>query len=124
MGSLIEEFNAMKIQVAKALAKNDQAALHRQIHIVDHEAERERKRTNPKKSTKVMLNCRTPDQWKEFQMAKEKYFETAVDPHLAIDCMVRALNSHSAEEIARWVKEGFEPGIGPPKANVPKWMEP
>jgi hypothetical protein len=123
MGSLLDEFNSMKIRVAAALAKNDQAALHRQIHIVDHEAERERKRTNPKKSTKIMLNCRTPDQWKAMQMAKEKYFEVAVDPHLAIDCMVRALNAHSAEEIAQWVKDGFEPGIGPPKANVPKWME-
>jgi hypothetical protein len=126
MASLLEEFNAMKIRVAKAMAMNDQATLNAKIHIVDHQAERERKRTNPKKSTKVMLNCRTPEQWKEFQMAKEPYFEIAGDPHIAIDCIIRALRSFSAETIQEWVKQGFEPGAGPgpPKATIPKWLEP
>ena len=124
MASLLDEFNAMKIKIAKAMATNDQATLHRQIHIVDHEAERERKRTNPKKSTKVMLNCRTPEQWKEFQMAKEPYFEIAGDPHIAIDCLIRALKSFDAETIRQWVKDGFEPGAGPQKAEIPPWVEP
>jgi len=124
MATLQEEFNAMKIKIAKAMATGDTATLNRQIHIVDHEAERERKRTNPKKSTKVMLNCRTPEQWKEFQMAKEPYFEIAGDPHIAIDCLIRALKFFDAETIRQWVKDGFEPGAGPPKANIPKWMEP
>jgi len=125
MATLLEEFNAMKIKVAAAMAKNDQAALNRKIHIVDHEAERERKRTNPKQSTKAVFNCRTPEQWKEFQMAKEVYFEVAVDPHIAIDCIIRALKSHSAEEIKKWVEDGHQQG--PPKAelpdDIPGWLK-
>ena len=123
MATLLEEFNAMKIKIAAALAKNDQATLNRKIHIVDHEAERERKRTNPKQSTKVIFNCRTPEQWKEFQMVKEPYFEICGDPHIAIDCMIRALREHHAE-ISKWVEEGHQ--AGPPKAelpDVPEWLK-
>ena len=101
MASLLDEFNALKIKVAKAMATGNEAALKEKIHVVFHSEEEKRKRTNPSKSTRIMLNCRTPEQWKEFQMAKERYFEVAVDPHLAIDCMVRALNAFSVQPSSR-----------------------
>jgi hypothetical protein len=119
MATRLEEFNAMKIKIGNAVAKGDQAFLNEKIHIVDHAAERERKIGNPKRSTRVMLNCRTPEQYKEFQAAKEAYFEVAVDPHIAIDCMIRALTAFSRNTIADWVKQGFGPGEPPPKAHIP-----
>lgn len=119
MPTRLEQFNSDKIAIAKAMAKNDQTFLHEKVHVVDVEAERERKLKNPKKSTKIILNCRTPEQWKEMHAAKEPYFEIAVDPQIAIDCMIRALSAFSKETIAEWVKQGFSPGEPPPKANIP-----
>jgi hypothetical protein len=121
MASLLEEFNAMKIKVAAAQAKGDQAALNEKVHVVFHSAERKRKATNPTGSTRIMLNCRTPEQWKEFQMAKEVYFEEAVDPHIAVDLMIRALTAFSRETIRGWAKDGQpEAGPPPPKAEIPE----
>lgn len=121
MASLIDEFNAMKIKVAKAMALNDQATLNRKIHVVDHEAERERKRTNPNKSTKVYFNCYSPDAWREFQTQKDRYFELAVDPHIAVDLMVRALTHFTDEQLRSWISEGHQDS-GVPKAELPAWL--
>jgi hypothetical protein len=119
MASRLEEFNAMKIKIGNAIAKGDRAFLNEKIHVVDHAAERERKLSNPKKSTKVIFNCRTPEQYKEFQAAKEAYFEIAIDPHIAVDCIIRALSAFSPNVIREWVKQGFGPGEPPPAAAIP-----
>jgi hypothetical protein len=126
MADLIDEFNRLKVLVAKATATGDTALLHRKIHIIDHEAERERKLNNPQKSTRVIFNCRTAGQYKEFQAAKEPFFEIAGDPHIAVDCIIRALSAFSADTIREWVKGGHEPGPAPPKAelpNIPDWLK-
>ena len=127
IATLKEEFEALKIKVAAAMAKGDQAALNEKVHVVFHSAEKKRKATNPTGATRVMLNCRTPDQWKEFQMEKERYFEVGVDPHLAIDLMIRALSSFSEERLREWVQQGHTEHPGPPPAEpLPgdEWFEP
>jgi len=126
VGTLLDEFNAMKIKVAKAMATNDQAILHKKIHVVDHEAERERKLKNPNKSTKVYLQCYSPEAWRLFQTEKDRFFEVAVDPHIAIDLIVRALAQVTNDTMRQWIAEGHhQEGDRPAdltKAEIPEWM--
>lgn len=91
----------------------------RVVHIVDHEKERERKLTNPKGSTIVRLNCRTPEQYSQFQAAKEVYFEEAKDPQIAIDLIIKALTAFSRGTIREWIRQGHDEAPGPPKAKLP-----
>lgn len=93
------------------------------IHIVDQAKEKDRKRTNPDKSTRMSLNCRTPEQWSEMQMQKERYFSIAVDPNIAIDLMIKALGAFSDNVIADWVRQGHEDRPGPPRAEIPAGEE-
>ena len=115
MATLLEEFNTMKIRVAAAQAKGDTATLNKKIHIIDHEAERERKIRNPQKSTRVILDCKTPDAYKLFQLEKERFYEIATDPHIAIDLLIRALHQVTDEQIRAWLNEGQE-------SEMPEWM--
>jgi hypothetical protein len=108
MATLLDEFNAMKIKVAKAMAENDLAALHRKIHIVDQEAERTRRRTNPDKSTKVYLKCYSPENWKRFSTQKDRYFTIAVDPEIAIEMICRALEWIDDFTLRQWISGGHE----------------
>jgi hypothetical protein len=85
------------------------------IHVVDLKAEKERKLKNPKGSTKRVFNCRTPEQLIELNTKLEPFYEEAVDPHIAIDLIVRALNV-PRETIRSWVHEGEEERQGPPPA--------
>lgn len=117
MATKIELFNQLKIDIAKGEGQHS-------VHMVDHVKEDERKRTNPQKSTRVMLNCRTPEQWREFQMAKERFFVIAVDPHIAIDLMVRALNHVDDAGIRAWLSSGHETNLTqPPRAEIPEWAK-
>lgn len=102
------------------------------IHVVDHDAERKRKRTNPSKSTRISLNCRTPEQWSEFQLAKERFFDVVSDPHVALDLMIRAMKLPTEDELRAWLADGHQqpgdvtPGPAPPKAelpDLPSWMK-
>jgi hypothetical protein len=121
----IELFNQLKIDIAKGEA-------HDPVHMVDHIKEKQRKRTNPSKSTRISLNCRTPEQWTEFQMAKEKYFDVISDPHVALDLMIRALKAPDDETLKAWLASGHQqsgditPGPAPPRAeipNLPSWLK-
>ena len=85
------------------------------IHVVDLEAEKERKLTNPKGSTRRVFNCRTPDQWKKFNEALEPYYDGAQDPHIAIDLIIKALTAFSPQTIADWVKQET--------AGEPEWPD-
>jgi len=122
MATIKEEFESLKIRIAKGEG-------NKTIHVVDHDAELKRKRTNPAKSTRVTLNCRTPEQWSEFQMAKERYFELAKDPQVALDLLIRALNAPSKDVLELWLADGLEqPGDAPrpPKSelpNIPDWLK-
>jgi hypothetical protein len=97
----------------------EKGAGHHSIHIVDLREEKQRKLTNPKKSTKRLINCRTPEQWTELNAALEPFYEVAVDPHVAIDLIVRALASVTRATIASWLQEGSEAPPGPEPAVVP-----
>lgn len=88
------------------------------LHIVDHAEEKERRLANPKKSIRVVLNCRTPEQYAEFQQVKERYFDAATDPHIAIDLIIRALLAGDPEA---WLREGQQDG--PPQAEIPSWLK-
>jgi hypothetical protein len=124
MATVKEEFESLKIRINKGEGG-------KVIHVVDHDAEVKRKRTNPSKSTRIILNCRTPEQWTELQMAKERYFVIAVDPHLALDLIVRALNQMDDQTLRAWLAEGHQnpgdvtPGPAPQKAEfpAPDWLK-
>jgi hypothetical protein len=128
MADLIDEFNRLKVIVAKATATGNTAVLHKKIHVAHLDDEVKRKRTNPAKSVRVVLNCRTPEQWTEFQMAKERFFQIAVDPHLALDLMIRTLKIPNDETLKEWLADGHQQTgdrpAGPPKAELPDWLKP
>ena len=124
MATIKEEFESLKIRIAKGEGSKT-------IHVVDHDAERQRKRTNPGKSTRVTLNCRTPEQWTEFQMAKERFFEICSDPHIALDLMIRALKAPDEATLRAWLESGHQQEgdrpAGPPKSelpDIPSWLKP
>ena len=90
-----------------------------------HRQEKERKLKNPTNATKKIFNCRTPEQWKEFNAALEPFYEESLDPHIAIDLIVRALTSVSRETIREWLDKAREDGP-PPAEPLPgdEWFEP
>lgn len=100
--------------LANLVEKNQGAHV---IHVVDHKKERTRKLTNPDGTTKRIFNCRTPEQWKELNVALEPYYEEAVDPHIAIDLIIKALGAFTRETIRGWVKDGNGAGPGPPPSE-------
>lgn len=120
MPTKLELFNQLKID----LNKGEGGDL---VHMVDHAKEKQRKRTNPVKSTRVLLNCRTPEQWTEFQMAKERYFDLISDPHVALDLMIRALKTPTVDELKAWLASGHQQagdaGPAPSKAEIPDWAK-
>jgi hypothetical protein len=79
------------------------------LHVVDQKAEKKRKLENPKGSTRRIFNCRTPEQYKELNGALEPYYEEAIDPQIAIDCIIKALRAFSRQTIRTWVNAGHEP---------------
>ena len=118
-----ELFTQLKIDLAKGEGQH-------MVHLVDHVAEQKRKRTNPGKSTRVSLNCRTPEQWSEFQMCKERFFEICSDPHVALDLMIRALKAPNEATLRAWLAEGHQQEgdrpAGPSKAelpSIPDWLK-
>jgi hypothetical protein len=120
VATIKEEFESLKIRIGKGEGGQ-------MIHVIDHAKERERKRTNPEKSKRISLNCRTPAQWTEFQMAKERYFEVISDPHVALDLMIRALKAPTDDELKAWLASGHQQegdvGPPPPKAEFPEWAK-
>lgn len=107
LATIKEEFELLK---AKILAGKGNHV----IHVVDHEAERKRKRENPNQSTRIIFNARTPDAWRKFQIQKDRFFTTAVDPHIAVDLITRALEQVPDETLRAWMAEGEE---------VPDWAK-
>jgi DNA-binding protein YbaB len=106
--SLAEAVTILKSDIAAGKGET-------KVHVVDHEAERQRKLTNPNKTTKRIFNCRTPEQWTELNKALEPYYEAAKDPHISIDLIVRALNE-AHEKIEGWIHEGE--GLRPEAAEA------
>ena len=100
--SIVEGVNILALLVEKGQSNNS-------IHIVDHAAEKERKLTNPKGTTRRVFNCRTAEQWTEFNKVLERYYDEAVDPHIAIDLIIKALGAFSPETIRGWANQVEEP---------------
>lgn len=95
----------------------------RQIHVVDHQQEKARKLENPSGATRKVFNCRTPEQWKEFNAAVEPYFEEAVDPHIAIDLVIKALTAFTRATIRSWVQDqNTEPGAPATEPELPDFL--
>jgi len=88
------------------LCENEKS--HHSIHIVDYRQEKERKLKNPQNSTKRILNCRTPEQWKELNAVLEPFYEEAKDPHIALDLIIRSLAAVKPETIRAWLAEVAE----------------
>jgi hypothetical protein len=109
MATVKEEFELLK---AKILAGKS----HEQIHIIYHDKERKRKLENPQQSTRVVLNLRNPETYKEFNREKERFFDIAVDPHIALHLLIRALRETTDETIRRWLTEGEA-------EEVPEWAK-
>jgi hypothetical protein len=111
VATILEEFNLLKAKI-HAGKGNDL------IHVVDVRAERKRKLENPQESTRIMLNMRTPEAFREFHAEKERFFEIAVDPHIALMLMIRALHETSDEMIRAWLEEGERQ-----QPEEPEWMK-
>ena len=119
MSTIKDEFELLK---AKIIAGKGQET----IHVVYHEQEKKRKRENPTKSTRMIIDCRSPELWSAMQMEKERYITIAVDPALGIELMVRALRQFNDAILRAWLEQGEEPDAdaGPPpeRAQLPEWL--
>ena len=98
------------------------------IHVVWHERERKRKIENPEKSTRMSINCHSPEAWSELQIQKERYILVAVDPSIAVQLMIRALKQVHDEQLRQWLQDGPEEentsgAPGPPHAEIPSWLK-
>ena len=98
------------------------------IHVVWHERERKRKIENPEKSTRMSINCHSPEAWSELQIQKERYILVAVDPSIAVLLMIRALRQVHDDELRQWLQDGPQEentsgAPGPPRAEIPKWLQ-
>ena len=115
-----ELFNQLKIDLAKGQGEH-------MVHLVDHAEERERRAINPNRSTKMFINCYSTEGWRLMQMQKDRYFTIGVDPHIAVDLMIRALAAFNDATLRGWVDQGHQAPEGappgPPKAELPEWMK-
>ena len=119
MPTKLELFNQLKIDINKGEGGDP-------VHLVDHVKERKRKRDNPEKSTRTILDCRSPEMWSAFQLQKERYVTLAVDPAIAVALMVRALSTPTEAELRVWLADGHQDGDAgpaPSKAEIPDWAK-
>jgi hypothetical protein len=105
VGTLLEEFNAMKIKVAAAIAKGDNATLHGKIHVVDHTAERKRK-TTPGAQTRFGLDCGTNEVYRELFVEWERILGEVKNKTMAVDFVIRGLRMVDKRQIDEWRNEG------------------
>jgi hypothetical protein len=110
MPSKIELFNQLKIDIAAGRGLEDPC------HLVNHAVERKRKKENPGQSTRVILNCYSPEAYSAFQMEKDRYFSVVVDVRIAIDFMIRALHQVDDVTLRKWLESGHEP-------ELPEWLQ-
>ena len=102
IATLKEEFELLK-------AKINAGKGNEVCHVVFHSAELKRKRENPQQSTRIVFNARTAEAWTEFQMQKERYMSIAVDPHIGVDLIIKALAAFSDATIRGWANQAEEP---------------
>lgn len=115
-----ELFEQLKIDIAAGKGLQDSC------HLVNHDAERVRRRENRAKSTRVMIETHSPQSYSEFHEQKERYIRAAVDPSIAIQLMIRALAAIDEITLQQWIKEGHQhpdDQPGPPKAEIPSWLK-
>jgi hypothetical protein len=112
MPTKMELFNQLKIDIAAGRGLEDP------VHLVNHAEERKRKRENPGQSTRVMLNCYSPEAYSAFQVQKDRYFTVVVDVRIAIDFMVRALAQVDDATLRKWLEQGHEPDPN----DLPEWL--
>jgi hypothetical protein len=138
MGELIDEYKRLKAMVQGAMKKKDFAALHKKYHIVDHDQVRAERKENKKGSTRIVLDCRTPEAYKELRAEIDRFFEAIRDPHITIHMITEALRLVSTKVLNGWVETGYGPRVdattipvdpatkkaqGPPKAEIPDWLK-
>ena len=89
------------------------------IHIVYTDRDARKRQENPQKSTRIVFNTYSADAYAEFYKQKERYFKIAVDPHLAVDLMIRALAAFSDATVRDWVEQGHSPEVN----ALPDWAK-
>ena len=120
MATVKEEFELLK---AKILAGKGAET----IHVVWHEQERKRRRENPEKSTRVIINTHSPEAYVEIRGEIDRIMAIGVDPHINAFLLAKILKSVTDEQLREWVKEGpsqagdADAGPGPAKAEFPEW---
>jgi hypothetical protein len=132
MGTLLEDFNALKIKVAAAMAKNDQATLNQKTHIVFVDQERQA-RKKPGHKTRFTFDLQSNDLyrqvWLEWDRILVQIVNVTVARHIVGQEILRCFRELTPERIKELLEMGEndtttgpKPGPSPPKAEIPEWL--
>lgn len=117
MATVKEEFELLKTKILAGKGGE-------KIHVVWHEAERQRRRENKKQSTRFAMETYSPQSYSELHEERERFIRIAVDPSLAVQLMIRALAAPDESTLRQWLKDGpVHPGDQPTKAEIPDWAK-
>lgn len=119
--SKLDLFNALKIEIAAGKGLNES------VHLVNHDAERKRRKENKKRTTIIRMESYSPESYSEFHEQRDRYIRLAVDPSIGVMLMIRSMAAFSDATIQGWVKDGVQTegdvaGPPPPKADLPDWL--
>lgn len=124
MATILEEFNELKLKIAAGRGNET-------VHIVWTDQERQRKRENKPKDgkkpqTKFYVDCGTPEIFRDLYTEYDRILSQIGNKTMALCIMVDWLRALTTERIQKKLSEGEhqQKEGGPPKAELPKWVNP
>lgn len=117
MGTVKEEFELLK---AKILAGKENEV----VHVVWTDQDRKRKKTT-KSQTRFTIDCGTPEIFRDLYTEYDRILTQIGNKTMCLSIIVDWLRALTEARIAKKLAEGQEekPG-GPPRAEIPKWVDP
>jgi len=111
LATVLEELNRLKALVYSGHENEI-------VHVVMTEREAKRRRENPKKSTRLSMEMYSPEAYSEFHVERERFFQVAKDPRIAVDMLIRALRQVDDETLRKWLQDGAQESD-----EIPAWLK-
>lgn len=124
MPSVKEEFDRLKFLVSSG--KGTERCTP--VVLVRQEAKKRVENKGPKPRTRFIFDTDSAEAYSELNHEKDRVLETVGNKSIAVTLLIRAWHELTPEKIAAQMAEGEgfpakDAPPGPPKANLPKWME-
>jgi hypothetical protein len=124
--TLKQRFSCTVLEAFKTLCTYIDKRQDYVLHIVDHEKTRTARRENLKGSTRITINCYTPENYKGLRSQIDRYFEIAGDPTFAPVLMEHALELCTNQILKDWLAAGYEKKRARPESDsneIPDWLK-